>query len=31
MRFEKPVPITEIARLIDAEIIGEEEGVASGN
>ena len=30
MRFEKPVPITEIARLIDAEIIGEEEGVASG-
>jgi UDP-3-O-[3-hydroxymyristoyl] glucosamine N-acyltransferase len=30
MRFEKPVPITEIARLIGAEIIGEEEGVASG-
>lgn len=30
MRFEKPVPITEIARLIDAEIIGENEGVASG-
>ncbi|HJW17244.1 MAG TPA: LpxD N-terminal domain-containing protein, partial [Flavisolibacter sp.] len=30
MQFEKPVPITEIARLIDAEIIGEEEGVASG-
>jgi UDP-3-O-[3-hydroxymyristoyl] glucosamine N-acyltransferase len=30
MRFEKPVPITEIARLIDAEIIGEKEGVASG-
>lgn len=30
MRFEKPVPITEIARLIGAEIIGEKEGVASG-
>ncbi|MBO9683133.1 MAG: UDP-3-O-(3-hydroxymyristoyl)glucosamine N-acyltransferase [Flavisolibacter sp.] len=30
MRFEKPVPITEIARLISAEIIGEKEGVASG-
>ena len=30
MRFEKPVPITEIARLIDAEVIGEKEGVASG-
>lgn len=30
MRFEKPVPIIEIARLIDAEIIGENEGVASG-
>ena len=30
MRFEKPVPITEIARLIDAEIIGENEGAASG-
>lgn len=30
MRFEKPVPITEISRLIEAEIIGEKEGVASG-
>src|SRR6476646_1663898 len=30
MRFEKPVPITEIARLIGADIIGEAEGVASG-
>lgn len=30
MRFEKPVPISEIARLIDAEIIGQNEGVASG-
>lgn len=30
MRFEKPVPITEIARLIDAEIIGAKEGAASG-
>jgi UDP-3-O-[3-hydroxymyristoyl] glucosamine N-acyltransferase len=30
LRFEKPVPITEIARLIGADIIGEMEGVASG-
>jgi UDP-3-O-[3-hydroxymyristoyl] glucosamine N-acyltransferase len=30
MRFEKPVPIIEIARLIDAEIIGDNEGVAAG-
>jgi len=30
MRFEKPVPIIEIARLIGAKIIGEKEGVASG-
>jgi UDP-3-O-[3-hydroxymyristoyl] glucosamine N-acyltransferase len=30
MRFEKPAPITEIARLIGAEVIGEKEGVASG-
>lgn len=30
MRFEKPVPIIEIARLIDAEIIGESEGATSG-
>jgi UDP-3-O-[3-hydroxymyristoyl] glucosamine N-acyltransferase len=30
MRFDQPVPITEIARLIGAEIIGEEEGVAGG-
>ena len=30
MHFENPVPITEIARLIDAEIIGETEGVTSG-
>jgi len=30
MRFERPVPITEIASLINAEIIGESEGVASG-
>jgi UDP-3-O-[3-hydroxymyristoyl] glucosamine N-acyltransferase len=30
MRFEKPVPITHIAQLIGAEIIGEEEGVATG-
>jgi UDP-3-O-[3-hydroxymyristoyl] glucosamine N-acyltransferase len=30
MRFENPVVITEIARLIGAEIIGDENGVASG-
>jgi len=30
MRFQNPVPITEIARLIAAKIIGESEGVASG-
>ena len=30
MRFEKPVPISEIAKLIDAEIIGSKEGLASG-
>lgn len=30
MRFEKPVPITEIASLIDAEIIGESKGAAVG-
>src|SRR5947209_7184620 len=30
MRFSQPVPLIEIARLIDAEIIGEKDGVASG-
>jgi UDP-3-O-[3-hydroxymyristoyl] glucosamine N-acyltransferase len=30
MRFEKPVPISEIASLIGAEIIGKREGLASG-
>lgn len=30
MRFEKPVPLTEIARLIGADIIGEKDGVALG-
>src|SRR5690349_14651554 len=30
MRFEKPVSIEEIARLIDAEIIGNREGKATG-
>src|SRR5829696_1416011 len=30
MRFEKPVPLKEIARLIGAEIIGENKGDASG-
>jgi UDP-3-O-[3-hydroxymyristoyl] glucosamine N-acyltransferase len=30
MRFERPIPITELAQLIDAEIIGEKEGAATG-
>jgi UDP-3-O-[3-hydroxymyristoyl] glucosamine N-acyltransferase len=30
MRFEKPVPITEIARLIGAELTGNEKGLATG-
>jgi UDP-3-O-[3-hydroxymyristoyl] glucosamine N-acyltransferase len=30
MQFEKPVPISQIAKLIGAEIIGEGEGVATG-
>jgi UDP-3-O-[3-hydroxymyristoyl] glucosamine N-acyltransferase len=30
MHFERPVPLTEIAKLIGAEIIGEEEGAATG-
>ncbi len=30
MRFERPLPITEIAKLIGAEIIGEKEGVTTG-
>ncbi|MGZ3938249.1 MAG: UDP-3-O-(3-hydroxymyristoyl)glucosamine N-acyltransferase [Flavisolibacter sp.] len=30
MRFDNPVPITEIARLIGADVIGEVDGVASG-
>lgn len=30
MRFQNPVPVTQIARLINAKIIGEKEGVASG-
>ncbi|TCJ13956.1 UDP-3-O-(3-hydroxymyristoyl)glucosamine N-acyltransferase [Flaviaesturariibacter flavus] len=30
MRFEQPVPITEIAALIGAEIIGNKEGAATG-
>lgn len=30
MRFERPVAITQIAQLINAEIIGEGEGVAMG-
>ena len=30
MRFERPIPVTEIAQLINAEIIGEDEGAAMG-
>lgn len=30
MRFEKPVPLSEIARLIDAKILGEENRSAGG-
>ena len=30
MRFQRPVPITEIARIIGAKIKGEKEGAASG-
>ena len=30
MRFERPIPVTEIAQLINAEIIGEDEGAATG-
>ena len=30
MRFERPIPITELAPLINAEIIGEKEGAATG-
>jgi UDP-3-O-[3-hydroxymyristoyl] glucosamine N-acyltransferase len=30
MRFENPVPIPEIARLIGAQVIGEDEGAARG-
>ncbi len=30
MRFEKPVPLTQIAKLIGAEIIGDAEGAAAG-
>ncbi|MEI6947988.1 UDP-3-O-(3-hydroxymyristoyl)glucosamine N-acyltransferase [Paraflavisolibacter sp. H34] len=30
MRFERPVPLTEIAQLIGAEVIGEAEGAATG-
>lgn len=30
MRFEKPVPLPEIASLIGAEIIGNKEGIATG-
>lgn len=30
MRFEKPVPLTEIAKLIGARVVGNEEGSATG-
>ncbi len=30
MRFERPIPVTQIAQLINAEIIGEETGAATG-
>ena len=30
MRFEKPVPVTEIASLIGAQLIGNKEGLAGG-
>ena len=30
MRFDKPVPITQIAKLIGADIIGESDGAATG-
>ncbi|RYY96684.1 MAG: UDP-3-O-(3-hydroxymyristoyl)glucosamine N-acyltransferase [Chitinophagaceae bacterium] len=30
MRFDQPVPLTEIARLIGAEIVGNPEGAATG-
>ena len=30
MRFERPIPVTQIAQLIGAEIIGEDEGAATG-
>ena len=30
MRFEKPVPVTTIAQLIGAEVIGNKKGNATG-
>ena len=30
MRFERPIPVTQIAQLIGAKIIGEKEGAATG-
>ena len=30
MRFDRPIPVTEIAKMIGAEIIGEGEGAATG-
>src|SRR5215510_9698390 len=30
MRFDKPVPLHEIARLIDAELIGNSQAMATG-
>lgn len=30
MRFDRPIPVTQIAQMIGAEIVGEGEGVATG-
>ena len=30
MRFEKPVPLTEIAQLVGAQIKGDDRGTATG-
>jgi UDP-3-O-[3-hydroxymyristoyl] glucosamine N-acyltransferase len=30
MRFDRPIPVTQIAQMIGAEIVGEAEGVATG-
>jgi UDP-3-O-[3-hydroxymyristoyl] glucosamine N-acyltransferase len=30
MRFKKPVPVTSIAKLIGAEVVGNKKGMATG-